>query len=344
MASHAVSGAGAGSPRPLVSILVPAFNAERWLPDTIRSVLSQSWSPLEIIVVDDGSTDGTAEVAASFAPTGVTLLQQSNCGAPAARNRALRASTGDYIQYLDADDLLAPDKIERQVRMLEDSPRGCVAVGGCIYFEDGSDPESGLRTGGYPELNSDDPVQWLLDLWTPGAGWGMVPLHSWLSPRPVTDSAGPWDEAALQDDDGEYFTRVLLASAGVRWEPDGWCYYRKFRGTRSVSTRRDGPSLAGRLRSVEGKAAHMLAHVDAHRRSRAREMLARQFRDVAFDAYPEFVQVWRQAELRARELGGHEMSFYRHSRLGAFIERTLGWKVARRVSRTYQRLRFAGDR
>ncbi len=102
--------------QPLVSILIPAFNAERWIAQTIDSALAQTWERKEIIVVDDGSTDNTYSVACGFQPRGVTVLRQSNQGAAAARNTAFAASHGSYIQWLDADDLLAANKIENQLK------------------------------------------------------------------------------------------------------------------------------------------------------------------------------------------------------------------------------------
>src|SRR5438876_7489334 len=100
---------------PLVSILIPAYNAERWIAETIQSALAQTWSKKEIIIVDDGSRDQTLAVAQQFTSRNVLVVTQENQGAAAARNRALEPCQGEYIQWLDADDLLAPDKIARQM-------------------------------------------------------------------------------------------------------------------------------------------------------------------------------------------------------------------------------------
>src|SRR5438132_2627679 len=102
--------------QPLVSILIPAFNAERWIADTIESALGQTWQRKEIIVIDDGSTDQTLAIARQFACKAVSVTTQLNQGAAAARNKALSLSQGEYIQWLDSDDLLAPDKIAKQMQ------------------------------------------------------------------------------------------------------------------------------------------------------------------------------------------------------------------------------------
>jgi len=100
--------------KPLVSILIPAYNAENWVADTIRSAMAQTWEPKEIIVLDDGSKDRTYEVAKEFESEKVHVFKQENTGVPTARNNLFSMSHGEFIQWLDADDLLAPDKIERQ--------------------------------------------------------------------------------------------------------------------------------------------------------------------------------------------------------------------------------------
>src|SRR5271166_5822373 len=97
--------------KPLVSVLIPAFNAQAWIGDTLESAVSQTWPQKEIIVVNDGSTDQTLASVQRFESAGVRVITQENQGAAAARNKAFSLCQGDYVQWLDADDLLAPDKI-----------------------------------------------------------------------------------------------------------------------------------------------------------------------------------------------------------------------------------------
>src|SRR5579872_4463293 len=121
--------------KPLVSILIPAYNAQQWIGYTLESAVAQTWPHKEIIVVDDGSTDETAEVARTFASRQVAVVQTGNQGAAAARNYALSVSQGDYVQWLDADDLLAPDKIERQLAELcEGDSKRILLSGPWAYF------------------------------------------------------------------------------------------------------------------------------------------------------------------------------------------------------------------
>lgn len=106
---------------PRVSVVIPTFNCDRFIQRTVDSALAQTYRDFEIIVVDDGSTDGTRSIIADFGPR-VRYFFQSNQGASAARNRAIESATGEFIAYLDADDLWAPDKLARQVEYLDAHP------------------------------------------------------------------------------------------------------------------------------------------------------------------------------------------------------------------------------
>ena len=115
---------------PLVSILIPAYNAGKWIGDTIRSGLSQTWPRKEIILVDYGSSDNTLLIAKHFESMFVKILSQENKRASAARNMALEDAQGDYIQWLDADDLVVPDKISAQMKVAKSSQRDLTLYSG----------------------------------------------------------------------------------------------------------------------------------------------------------------------------------------------------------------------
>src|SRR6266516_4965171 len=207
--------------RPLVSILIPAYNAEPWIGDTIRSALAQTWPRKEIIVVDDGSRDRTPSIARQFASKNVCVVTQENQGAAAARNCALALSQGEIIQWLDADDLLAPGKIAKQVeasdrygseRMLFSSAWG--------HFYYRIDKANFASTSLWCDLS---PVEWLIR--KIGQNLHMPPA-TWLVLRELTEAAGPWDTRLSLDDDGEYFCRVILASDAIRFVPNAKVFYR----------------------------------------------------------------------------------------------------------------------
>ena len=205
----------------LVSILIPAYNAEEWIADTIQSALAQTWGRKEIIVVDDGSKDRTAEVARRFGSKEVAVVSVKNRGAAAARNHGLQLCQGDYIQWLDADDLLAPDKIERQLAALREGDNKRILLSSSwAWFNYRTHRARFVATPLWEDLS---PVEWLLRKM--GENLHMQ-TATWLTSRELTDAAGLWDTRLLSDDDGEYFCRVLLASEGTRFAPEAKVFYR----------------------------------------------------------------------------------------------------------------------
>jgi Glycosyl transferase family 2 len=207
--------------KPLVSILIPAYNAEQWIPQSIESALAQTWPRKEIIVVDDGSSDRTLSVAQEFSSRGVLVASQEHRGGSAARNKAFSFCGGDYIQWLDADDILAPDKISRQMEFAE----SCANKRILLSSEWGHFLYRTSRAQFTPTVLWDDlpPVEWLR-LKMEKKTW-MQP-DSWLVSRELTEAAGPWDERLSLDDEGEYFCRVLIKSDGVKFIRGAKTFYR----------------------------------------------------------------------------------------------------------------------
>src|SRR5271165_1180166 len=207
--------------KPLVSILIPAFNAEAWIGDTIRSAIAQTWPRKEIIIVDDGSTDQTLAVARRFASNEVVVVTQKNQGASSARNHAFSLSHGDYIQWLDADDMLSPDKVAKQLAASEECQSNLTLLSsGWGYFAYRTERAKFSPTSLWCDLS---PVEWLLRKMRENLH---MQTATWLVSRELTEAAGPWDARLLVDDDGEYFCRVILASDGIRFVPGAKVYYR----------------------------------------------------------------------------------------------------------------------
>lgn len=119
--------------RPTISVIIPAYNAARYLPEALDSLLSQTYRASQIIVVDDGSTDDTPGVLHRYRDN-VLAIRQENAGDGAARNRAFHEATGTYVAFLDADDVCAPDRFERQVNALERTPEAVACFTGYWRF------------------------------------------------------------------------------------------------------------------------------------------------------------------------------------------------------------------
>lgn len=132
---------------PLVSVIIPAYNAEVFLRETIQSILDQTWGNLEIIVVDDGSTDTTAEIAKSFGAKIRYLFQENSGGCAVPRNNGIKHAQGDFLIFLDADDLLPPKRVEEQVRFLQQNAQVGLVFSDYVNFdENGDHPQTHFST------------------------------------------------------------------------------------------------------------------------------------------------------------------------------------------------------
>jgi glycosyltransferase involved in cell wall biosynthesis len=118
---------------PLITVIIGAYNAERYLSEAIESVIGGTYRNLELIVVDDGSTDRTGEIAESYGDR-VRCIRQPNGGMAASRNRGIAAANGDYLAFLDADDRFRPDKLERQLAIFDADPELDIVYGRVTEF------------------------------------------------------------------------------------------------------------------------------------------------------------------------------------------------------------------
>jgi glycosyltransferase involved in cell wall biosynthesis len=327
----------------LVSVVVPAYNQENAIEDTLGSVWKQTYRPIELIVVDDGSTDGTKEVVEQWIarrenPPSFTarLITQENSGAPVARNRGACSSQGEFIQFLDSDDLLSEQKIAHQVEALRAVQDDELVVPFCetIFFDDGTDPKEGKRQQGRIMSSSDDPVQWLTDLLGWDGGGGMVGSHAWLVPRTVARAAGPWREGLTTDQDGEYYSRVALASSRIR-KTDGKAYYRIHRTQTSQSSRKSAADFRSLLISIRLKEEQLLKEARPEQKHRVRSAAARHFMQVALQSYPKYPALSAVAERWARarrpEIDVPSPSSWKR----ALLQHIFGWKGAQIASYLY---------
>jgi len=309
---------------PKVSIIIPAYNASQWLAETLESALAQTHPDKEIIVVDDGSRDGTAEVARRFSWRGVRMVSQPNRGAAAARNHGLRLATGDFIQYLDSDDLLAPDKITRQIGALATVFCNGVASGSWARFTHSVQDARFERNSLQENLTG---TEFLIramrqhEMMHPGA---------WLVPAAVVRRAGLWNEELSLNDDGEYFARVVLTARQIHHVPEAMSYYRS--GLKSSLSRgRSQRAWYSQLRSTMLTADHLLASDDS---PASRQASADALRRDSLDAYPYCAQLRAAVERRVAQLGGSRLTYAAGPKY-RLVARLVGWKLAKRLRNAF---------
>lgn len=308
--------------KPTVSVLIPSYNSERWIAQTLDSVLAQSYRALEIIVADDGSNDRSVEIIERYAARGVRLLTVPHAGAAAARNAAYRACTGDLIQFLDADDLLSANKIETQVQRLMCEPES-VAI--CQWGRFEHDP-SQVRLDPSGAWQDSAPADWLVETWQRGGG--MLFPAMWLVPRAIIERAGLWREDLSLNDDGEFFTRVVLASHRVLFCGDATAYYRSGI-VGSLSSARSDKAWRSGYAAIESSLQNALKAEDSERMRRCGAIM---WQTYAHAAYPYQAALANDALRNARKL--HPVSLQPDGgRTFRWASALLGWKTARTLQK-----------
>ena len=301
------------------SILIPAFNAENTLSETLESCVLQgeSWVE-EIIVIDDHSVDGTKEIFEDFKKryNKFKWVWGSNPkkGACSARNRAFSLSSGEFIQWLDADDILGEKKIERQIQSLLQNANSIAA---CPFRPFKGSVPSGLLH---------DPKIWDLPTICSKEDWlaanTMIVVHGWLTPRSIIQSAGPWDENLLLNQDGEFFCRVIATSSNVLFDKSVEVYYRKEGGGVSKFSAEKADSL---FRSIESISRTALQVEDSNR---MKQMISNRWQHFIYSVYPSRNDLVLEAIEKLRNLPKPDLlNPLTISQLSRLISRMCGWKT-----------------
>lgn len=278
---------------PLVSVIIPAYNAGKFITETIKSVINQTWKNLEIIIVNDGSIDDTLIVVNKFlGDDRIKLIDQRNQGSSHSRNTGLYFAKGDYIQYLDADDILSQNKIECQIEILKNKSSFEIAI--CrtkIFHQTIADSNKEIDS---PFLyNTNNTFGFLLNLYGLNGKNGMIQPNSFLISRELANIIGPWNTSISLDDDGEYFCRVMLKAQFIHFS-DGLNYYRKqlFSNT-SLSNQHTFFYAKSELSSLILKTNNLLAVENSYR---VKTTMAKHFSSLIYSNYNLYPDLSKKAE------------------------------------------------
>jgi glycosyltransferase involved in cell wall biosynthesis len=318
--------------KPLVSILIPAYNAEKWIGDTIRSALNQTWSRKEIIIVNDGSADNTLAIARKLESGYLKVISQANRGASAARNKALEHAQGDYIQWLDADDLLATDKISEQMKFAERGQTNLTLFSSSFgTFHWRREKARFVPNSLWQDL---PPVDYMIKIFSEKL-W-MIPA-AWLVSRKMTEMAGPWDERLSLNDDGEYFCRVVAACESVKFVREARCYYRQS-GFSQLSRTCSEKSRESLFLSLALSIRHLRSLEESERTRRAGLILLQSYQSYFY--FDDNAALREKISALAHELGG-ELKPPKRTRKENLMFKLFGMKKGRQFIRSLRKLRFA---
>lgn len=199
----------------LVSIIIPTYNRANLIGETIESIFQQDYKKIEIIIIDDGSTDNTKQVVDVYkllAPEGISVnyVRQEKKGGSAARNLGAKYSTGEFIQFFDSDDLMYTDYISKRLNILKEK----IEFNFCVCNCDFNDTSTNIKL---PESRLDLKKQSLEGMLDEGLP---IMTHSLIASRKVFSSLGAWNENILRGQDVEYFSRLFFQGLKGIWIPD----------------------------------------------------------------------------------------------------------------------------
>lgn len=285
---------------PLVSVIIPAYNAAEYIEEAIKSILNQTWGNLEIIIINDGSKDETEKISNTFlSDNRIKYVSQKNQGSSSARNSGLEIATGDFIQYLDADDSLSKDKIEKQVNILINQPVYDIAVCSTnIFYKIPGDTGEEIDTSYL--YNTNNTFDFALNLYGLNGRSGMIQPNAFLISRKLADKIGPWNLNISLDDDGEYFCRAILQSTAIHFT-EGLNYYRKpIFNKESLSNQHSFSHAKGALNSLILKTNHLL---EIENSERVKNTMAVHFAAFIYMYDAKFKDLSKQAEEYIYQMG-----------------------------------------
>ncbi|WP_299099024.1 glycosyltransferase family A protein [uncultured Winogradskyella sp.] len=316
----------------LVSVIIPNYNGLKYIKDTLDSVYNQSYNNIEIIVVDDGSTDGSLEYLLTLNKTNVTVLKNPLQGACSARNYGLSMAKGMYIQFLDNDDLLSLDKIESQVKALSNNEKA-IAVCNTNHFYDTI--ENGVITDWNFLYTTDNTEEFLLNLYGANGPQNMVQTSAWLAPKKLLDSTRPWDVTLSKDQDGEYFCRVVTRANQVIYVPEILNHYRKHIKGSNIANQKQREHFESQLKALNSKSKQFKYSIDTIEYKNA---MALQYKIIAIGAYPEFKDISEEAMFLSNQFGGSQFVPVLGGKLIEFIKNCFGWRIAKLFSKVIHKI------
>lgn len=309
--------------QPLVSVCMPCYNAEKYVGEAIESVLSQTYKNIELIVVNDGSTDRSGEVLEKYKAKGVKVVTEKCGNASRARNRAFREAKGEYVKFFDADDILSPEMVERQVERLT-GRQDAVAMSewGRFYNDDiktfQPDPQSVWRDMGG--------VGWLVEAIRDAQP--MMQVGMFLIPKSLAQKAGLWNEELTLIDDFEYFCRLFCEAQEILFVPGTTLYYRSAIEN-SLSAQKSRKARESECESLLLGTGHILRK---RQDAEARLACANVCQHLIYDLYPKHPDLRERLRRRVEKCGGAQIK-PSGGRYFQMLRPWIGWKLARRLQR-----------
>ena len=302
----------------LVSVIIPNYNKGEYLKECLDSVTSQGEIVKEIIIVDDHSDDNSWEILLDYSNRFdyVKIFKNPKKGAQSARNYGFLKSSGKYIQWLDSDDILGSNKIEKQAIVLEQKNTLSVAFCGWSHFSENIN--EGIPRESKIWKDYQNPINWLIDAWSSG---NMLVPSCWLVPQRICAQL-TWNETILKNQDGLYFFDVLMKSQELVFSSGVLIYYRK-PGKTNVSQRQGEKPTRSVLRSYK----HYEKILERKDNKTVRDALAINYLSFIYSISPDFKEMQREAYQSVEKLNLSKLPLVGGSKFQIF-QKLFGFRLA----------------
>jgi glycosyltransferase involved in cell wall biosynthesis len=300
---------------------MPAYNCGPWIAQAVSSVLAQQGCELELIVVDDGSTDDTVQIVQAISDPRLRLLHCPHAGQSVASNLGAAAARGQLLKFVDADDVLLPGHLSAQLAAGRDHA-GCLVSCRWGYFRDDWSRITPRRECVQQDFT--DPLEWIVTSLTRDEG--MMGVWMWLIPVSVWEKSGGFNQALTLNKDFDLSIRLLLGSSGVRYAAEAVYGYRKGL-TNAVTQTRNRASMESALRTTELGISSLLARENS---PRIRRIAANRLQMWLYRFFPDHPDLVQRAEHLVDELGGSDLRL-QGGLLLRLLEPLIGWKGVRRL-------------
>lgn len=311
---------------------MPCYNAEKYVADALKSLIDQTYENMEIIVVNDGSTDDSEKIIKNFIDPRIQYIKQDNKGQCAALNAGFQFAKGRYIKFYDADDILQAESIASQVESLENSNDEDISFIEWRRFYNDELPPS-IDHSHFHTIHRDcTPLEYL----TFTGETPMVQCGLWLIPRALLLKSGLWDERLSLINDTEFFSRLLPYARHLKFSQKGYTLYRTNLNISSLSKDASEKGVKSALLSIDLMAKWLLQLEDTER---MQKIIAYSYVTVLERAYPNHIMYVKIVEER---LAKYPLAYIRHTKSGKiynFLMALLGWKTASKLSRIYYKTR-----
>lgn len=279
---------------PLVSVIIPAYNSAEYIAETVNSVIAQTYRNLEIIVIDDASTDNTFEILSNIITDRELYIIQKNgnSGAAASRNMGYNLAKGSLIKFLDGDDIISPGMIAEQVALVENDNNIISAKWGRFVNNDKTtfklSPEECWQT-----MSSAD---WVCSSWKRTNS--MTNPGIFLIPKKIIEKAGLWDESLSLLDDTEYFAKTMLAADKIIFSSNSTLYYRSGLNN-SLSRIKTHKGFESAYTAIEKATSALL---NKRNDDVAKLACANFWQNLIYDVYPAYPDIVQKAEAHLKQL------------------------------------------